>query len=225
MNKFKILAIVFLTATTLSTRGIAQDANVSVVSNDLAKIIYDAGRTLAKQQGRLEFAHESLLEALEKYKLSDAATDKDVLLKAAAKDAQEAQAYAEIVGSVNSSIAQASSKYYEETPATKTEIEEGPKGKGVPSGGESVAQEVPEAPPVILSTLNKEIKANGGLHGNFADQLRKQKEQLKNTQAQIGTELNSPAVQSNPKAKSQDEDLRSVLERAINARRKALQEN
>ena len=222
--------ICFLAATSFSTLGIAQDNPVPgtgtdfQASSDLAQQLYGINLNIIKQQGILESKHERLLEAIKDYQADGTPASKNYFVRAANQDAEAVQKYLELVQDANTKIQQASGKYYEETPATEAEIDIGPSGKKTPPGGESIAHEIPEPPPIIVRDLKTEVKANGGLQSTFAEQLREQQRNLKNTKAQIEKELNSPAVKNNPTARQQDMDLRAILEKAIEARREVIGE-
>lgn len=226
MNKYGILTGCFLTGISLSTVGVAQDASAPEVGTaDVAQLLYQVNKTLIKQQGIIDTTHQAVIDAHEFYVENPNDSTYKALLNAVTKDTQAIQTYSKLVNEakrVEAQIEQAEKTFYGETPATKADIETGPVGQGTPPGGESVASEIPEPPSVIIADLKKEIKENGGLQGNFADQLATQANKLKSLQDRIAKEQTSPAVRSNPTANKQDVDLRSVLEKAIMARRNAL---
>ncbi|OJW46894.1 MAG: hypothetical protein BGO67_07220 [Alphaproteobacteria bacterium 41-28] len=224
MEKFKVLTICFLAATSLSTEMFSQ-AHAATPNEDVAQTLYKANKALLLQQRLVDKAYKSILEAHDNYVDKPDSSTYQKLKDAVTADLTTIQNYRNLVDQakkVQAQIEQAQSTFYGETPATHEEIEKGPEGKGTPPGGESLASEIPIPPPVLVTKLKQEIQDNGGPNSPFAAQLRTQADKLKSVQDRITKEAQSPAVQSNPAAQKEDTNLVTSLQKAIEARRKAL---
>lgn len=200
-------------------------------AQDVAQIQYQIKtslRTIISHEGKIGTTHEILVEAQAEYENDPSDANYRALVKAVKRDADTVEAYNELVSAYQAliiSLPDAEKTYYEDTPATKVEIEEGPKGIDTPPSGESVAIEKSEAPAEVLDNLEREIKESGGITSSFAEQLRAQKEKLQSLKDRIIIEEQTGAVTTNPEAKKEDESLVDILSRAIDARRKALGED
>jgi len=208
------------------------------VTQDVAQLAYQLRNQLYKQQGIIESRNADVMEYHQAYVDDPTAANMQNLVNALKKDTDAVNQYSTLlksaqVQSLERKIDTAESTYYKETPVTETEMKSGPSGKGVPKGGESLESElplldnkIPTPPPALVETLKQEIKANPGGKGvpSFAEQLQKQMTQLQSMKTRIENEQKDSAVTSNPTAKKEDNDLRSILEKAIMARRQALGE-
>jgi len=194
-------------------------------NEDVAQILFKVNKALLLQQRLVDKAYKSILEAHDNYIDKPDSSTYQKLKDAVTTDLTAIQNYSNLVDQakkVQAQVEQAQNTFYGETPATKEEIEKGPEGKGTPPGGESIASEIPIPPPMLVEKLKQEIQDNGGPNSSFAAQLRTQSDKLKSVQDRIKNEAQSPSVQSNPAAQKQDTNLVSFLQKAIDARRKAL---
>lgn len=226
MNKLSVIMSALLLSTSLTPelRGIMGSQDVAQIQYQIKTYL----RNIIKQEGKIETTHEAVVDAQEDYEKDPNDATYSALVKAVQKDVQAVEAYNNLVSGYQTlvtSLPDAEKIYYEETPATKAEIEEGPKGVDTPPDGESVAVEIPEPPALILEDLKKEIKESGGEKSSFAEQLRQQKEKLQSLQDRIKMEEQTGAVTTNPEAKKEDTNLVDILSKAIEARRRALRED
>jgi hypothetical protein len=222
MKKFKILTICFLSTASLSTEMVSQ---ARAANMDVAQILYKANKALLRQQSVVNKAYRAVLKAHDNYIENPTSDTYKRLQDTAAADLSAIQDYITLLAQakkVQTQVEQAKQTFYEETPATKEEIEKGPEGKGTPPGGESVESEIPTPAPQLVEKLKKEINDNGGPQSPFAEQLRKQGEKLKSVKDRIEQEAKTEAVTSNPTAQQESASLVSALQKVIEARRKAL---
>lgn len=218
MIKLGILVSCFLAATSLTPEAQAQ-------APDVANLLYKVNKPLLMQEAKVRKAYKALLSAHDDYVDNPNQATYQALVAASQKDANEIQAYSQLVAKAKRTEAQiekAEKTYYEETPATKAEIEKGPEGKGTPPGGESVASEMNEPKEKIAEHLEKEIEENEGGESPFAEALRKQAAKLKDVKDRIAQEQKTPAVTENPTAQSQDQTIKNQLSNAIDARMEAI---
>lgn len=232
MKKLGIVTACFLGATNFTTFVAAQGASAPAAAQDVAQILYQANKDLLRQQGRIEKAHEAVLEAHNDYIAEPNAYTYKALLRAAQNDAKEVATYQTLVNQAKATekaIEVAERVYYEETPASQQAIETGPVGKQTPSQGESVENEAGMKEEKIVKILKEELEANQ-IEGEkvddspFARALKAQKEKLQKLQDRIIAESETNAVRTNPTAQKQNNELADILARAIDARRKALKE-
>lgn len=195
-------------------------------SKDVAVLLYNVNKNLLKQEGKITATHEALLAAHEDYiKNPSEAFAYTALTKAAARDLAAVKEYDNLVTQakgMEKEIQVAQNQYYEETPVPKTVITTGPAAKGTPVGGESVASEMNENQAQIAEHLIQEIEENSGATSLFAKQLQEQAKKLKAAKDRIAKEASTPAVTTNPAAKTEDTSLQTALSRAIDARMEAI---
>ena len=224
MKKTVIIMGAFLLGATALSGNLHAQTTLSN-NRDVAQLLYQVNNSLIRQEGVISATHEAVLTAHDQYTADPNSSTYAALLAASQKDQAAVELYTKLVNqskAVQAQIQKAEQTFYEETPATKTEIDTGPVGKDTPEGGESVASEIPIPPPMLLEQLQKEIKDNGGVSSSFAEQLKAQQQKLQSVQTRIENEMKTDAVKSNPDALKQDNDLVSALSKAINARRCAL---
>ncbi len=218
MIKLGILVSCFLAATGLTSESKAQ-------ASDVANLLYKVNKALLLQERKVKKAYNALLSAHEDYVEDPNPTTYQALVVASQEDTQAIQDYGQLVANakkIEAQIEKAETTFYEETPATKAEIEKGPEGKGTPPGGESVASEMNETKEEIVGQVEKEIEENEGGESPFAAALRKQAANLKAVKDRITQEQKTPAVTENPTAQSQDQTIKNQLSNAIDARMEAI---
>ena len=231
MGKYAILTGYFLMATSLSTMGMAQITPAPPPppsgSADVAQLLYQINRDLVKQQVLIKKAHKAVLSAYDDYVADPNATTYKALVDTATADAQAVQTYSKLVTKekgIEAQIEKAARTYYEETPVTKAEIKEGLHVPGLPPGTDSIASEMNQSQDQIFHDLEGEMDHEKQVkhESDFAKALQNQMAKLQSVQDRIAAELKSPVVRNNQTAKNQGTDLKDIIGRAMDARRRVI---
>lgn len=183
-------------------------------SQDVAQVMAQLRRNLIKQEGKIEAAVDALADAREAYVENPSDSTYKAILKTADRDSTYLAEYQKMLSDAQAMVANAKTKFYEDTPVTKEEMQEGPKG-------ESLAKEMKESEQQIANDLTAEIEASGGGESPFAKALAAQANKLKSIKDRVAKEEKSPVVANNPTAQEQDQGIASALSNAISARMEA----
>jgi len=210
---YKILSLSLLCGTVLIAPGMCQQAE------DVGQLMYQVEAQLNTQEQVLRKTHAALLEAHQTYVSNPNQGTYGALLDAAKQDQVAASTYSELIKNqkvLNDKIIVAEKRFYEETPVTKDEMNEGT--KMFPA--ESLANEKNMTEQAIESRLSSEVKQSGGRGSEFADQLKEQMKKLQSMKDRVDRESSSGKIDG--VAKKQDDDLSAIISRAMDARRKAI---